>query len=113
MCPDNAQLTIVAGGLAVMGASLAGVVGHGVLRPMLEARGVTPWRVRDSLGSMPLVLLGSALVTGALTLSVLRWGAACGSAPSMAAAWWLGVVVALLVGALMIRLGLHALRKLH
>jgi len=93
---------------------VAAMVGHGVLRPMLEARGVTPWTVRDSLGSMPLVLFGAA---------------ACGAGGSVGTYWLTGVsgaiipsvhpsmlaamaVALVLIGLLVLRLGLLALRKL-
>ncbi len=102
-------------------ACVAGAVGHGVLRPLLEARGVTPWRLRDSLGSLPLVIGGTALIgTGAAVVVGWLFGA-CGGIMSAAAgkahgpatvATAVGGTAALLVGALMLRLGLLALRKL-
>ena len=105
----------------VVCACVAGTVGHGVLRPLLEARGVAPWRLRDSLGSLPLVLSGSAMI-GAGAAVVMGWlfgacggimSAAVGTAPSRATvATAVGGTAALLVGALMLRLGLLALSKL-
>ena len=108
-------------GLPVMGAApnvllasvvcalVAGMVGHGVLRPLLEARGVTPWRVHDSLGALPLVLIGSALIGGGAALVGWLFGV-CGGiiSPAVGAA----AVVAVLVGVFVLRLGLLALRKL-
>ena len=90
-------------------AGVAGMVGHGVLRPLLEARGVTPWRVHDSLGALPLVLIGSALIGGGAALVGWLFGV-CGGiiSPAVGAA----AVVAVLAGGLMLRLGLLALRKL-
>ena len=95
---------------SVLCAAVAGIVGHGVLRPMLEARGVAPWTVRDSLGSMPLVLIGAALIGGSGALaSGWLWCACDAIIPTVL------VVVAgtlFLLGLSMLRLGLLALRKL-
>ena len=102
-----AAAAIVASAVCAM---VAGIVGHGVLRPMLEARGVAPWAVRDSVGSMPLVLIGAALIgaSGALASGWL-WCACDAIIPTVL------VVVAgtlFLLGLSMLRLGLLALRKL-
>ncbi len=84
------------------------MVGHGVLCPLLEARGITPWRVRDSLGSLPLVLIGSGLMGGAAAV-LAAWGVT-----RCAVAFWMIVsAIAVVVGGvLLMRLGLLALRKL-
>lgn len=100
-----------AGLAALLGAIVCAAVAHGILRPLLEARGVVPWTVRDSLGSLPLVLVGSALSVGAafyLVLQRLAPSVASHAAvlPSVAAG------VLLLVGLSTLRLGLLALRKL-
>ena len=94
---------------SVVCALVAGMVGHGVLRPLLEARGVTPWRVHDSLGALPLVLIGSALIGGGAAPVGWLFGV-CGGiiSPAVGAA----AVAAVLAGVLMLRLGLLALRKL-
>ena len=108
-CPSTTDLTATMAGLALLVAFVAGMVGHGVLRPLLEARGVTPWRVRDSLGSLPLVLVGSALVGGAASY-VAAW-----SVTGCSAHGWPTVSLlsaATICGVLLIRLGLLALRKL-
>ena len=91
-------------------ALMAGVA-HSVLRIFLEARGVSPWRVRDSLGSMPLVLLGAGMVGAAITLASASTVASC---PMSNRAWVPGVLSAALalVGLALLRLGLLALRKL-
>lgn len=102
-----AAAAIVASAVCAM---VAGIVGHGVLRPMLEARGVAPWTVRDSVGSMPLVMIGAALIgaSGALASGWL-WCVCDAIIPTAL------VVVAgslFLLGLSMLRLGLLALRKL-
>jgi hypothetical protein len=88
--------------VALTSAVMAVVVAHGILRPLLEARGVSPWRWRDTLGSTPLVTIGSAIVSASATQVVLS------------AAWQSRVLcLALLAaGALTLRLGLLAVRKL-
>lgn len=108
-CPSVAELTVSALSLALLTMLVAGMVGHGILRPQLEARGVTPWQLRDSLGSMPVVLIGSGLLGGAGTLLAI-WGATgcdVGGAKVAAAS------IALLAATVMIRVGLIALQKLH
>lgn len=87
---------------------LCAIVAHGILRPLLEARGITPWTVRDSLGSLPLVLIGSALTAGAAVYLVhLMSDASSARLPVRV------LCLALLcAGLLMVRLGLLALRKL-
>jgi len=42
---------------------LVAAVAHALLRTFLEARGVRPWTLLDSLGASPMLLLG-ALVLG-------------------------------------------------
>lgn len=96
----------------VTGALIAVIVAHGVLRPLLEARGITPWRFRDSLGSTPLVVIGSGITSASLVALVLMVAAA--ALLGVNAGWWLRVLcLALLAaGVLTLRLGLLALRKL-
>lgn len=88
--------------VALTSAVISLAVSHGALRPLLEARGVVPWRLRDSLGATPLVTIGSAVVSGSVTHAILN------------AAWQPRVLcLALLAaGVLTLRLGLLALRKL-
>jgi hypothetical protein len=84
---------------------------HALLRTFLEARGVRPWTLLDSLGASPVLLLGALLL---------------GTTGGVLAAWWLtcpglrcavpsvGVLLALLLaaaGVLATWLGLLALRK--
>jgi hypothetical protein len=105
MTPDLLWLSMA---MAAAGAMLvAVVVGHGILRPLLEARGITPWTLRDSVGSLMLVILGSGLFAaalGAVVVNRVRRGdfglfdVLC--------------LAAFAAGALMMRLGLLALRKL-
>ena len=107
-CPGVVELTFTTVSLSLLVMFVAGMVGHGILRPLLEARGVAPWRLRDSLGSMPLVLLGSGVIGGTGMLLGL-WGVTgchvSGASVALTSA-------ALVVGTVMTRLGLHALRKL-
>lgn len=105
---DPFIVTAAAAAAALSAALIAAVVGHGVLRPLLEARGIAPWTLRDSVGSLLLVLIGSALVAGA---AVAAATAAVLSAPLGAGRGVLCLAL-LLAGALMMRLGLLALRKL-
>ena len=108
MCPASADLTVTIIGMGLLTALIAGMVGHGALRPLMEARGVSPWRLRDSLGALTLVLIGSACVGGASSAFAV-WGVARCSV----AGWSVTVVsAAIVLGILMLRLGLLALRKL-
>lgn len=91
-------------------ALVAVVVGHGILRPMLKSRGVSPWTVRDTLGSTPLVVFGAAAIGAAAALaSGWLWCVCEAIIPTV-----LGVIAGalFLLGLLMLRLGLLALRKL-
>lgn len=107
-CPAFEELFVGVGSFSLLVAAVAGMVGHGVLRPMLEARGVTPWSIRDSLGSMPLVLIGAAMIGGS---------SACFFAWTLMPCVFSGVKITI-VGVIMVwgvtlvRLGLVALRKL-
>jgi hypothetical protein len=107
-CPSFDTLTITVSGLALLVCLVAGMVGHGVLRPLLEARGIAPWRVRDTLGSMPLVLIGSAMVGGTAGL-LSAWGVTGCDVVGRTLALVSAMMVA---GAMLLRLGLLALRKL-
>ncbi|MBL0170954.1 MAG: hypothetical protein IPP90_09515 [Gemmatimonadaceae bacterium] len=107
-CVSAANLTISVSGSALLTALVAGMVGHGSLRPLLEARGITPWRLRDSLGSLPLVLIGSGLLGGTAAL-LAAWGVLLCSIPAGIIMTVSGLMVS---GVLMMRLGLLALRKL-
>mgnify|MGYP006972389751 CR=1 FL=1 len=103
--PEARWLAImVSGGSAML---VAAAVGHGVLRPLLEARGVRPWTVRDSVGSLMLVILGSGVFGGGLAGVGIGW--VVHSAVGM---FDVLCLAALAAGALMMRLGLLALRKL-
>ena len=90
---------------------VAALVGHGVLKPMLEARGVVPWTRRDSLGALPLVMIGAAATgVGAMLLADWLFGV-CGDIITPAVNVGAGTV-ALFAGLFTLRLGLLALRKL-
>jgi hypothetical protein len=101
------QVVIVGAVLAaVLAMVLAVTVLHGVLRPVMIARGVTPWRLRDSVGAAPLVLAGSAglgLATGPLAMAI---------ALGPPTGYWIGGPLA--AGSwLVLLLGIMELRKLH
>jgi len=99
---------VAAGGAAALiAAVIAATIAHGALRPLLEARGVAPWTVRDTLGSTPLVVLGAALSAGSVTASATL--VAMASVPVWSHVLCLALLAA---GALALRLGLLALRKL-
>lgn len=56
----------------LLSAFIVTAVAHGLLRQTMEARGVVPWTLKDSIGALPLVILGSALsVASAVWLAVL------------------------------------------
>lgn len=82
-------------------------VGHGVLRPLLEARGVRPWLLKDSIGALMLVTIGSACFAAGLTALIV-----CRIYHSDFALFDVLCLALLCGGALTMRLGLLALRKL-
>lgn len=45
---------------AIAAVLMAVTIMHGLLKPVLVARGVSPWRLLDSLLARPLVIAGSA-----------------------------------------------------
>lgn len=96
----------------IVGVIVTAIVAHGILRPLLEARGIAPWRFRDSLGSTPLVTLGSGMTSAAVMALALM--AVAATLAGVNALWWIRVLcLALLAaGVLTLRLGLLALRKL-
>lgn len=96
--------------IAVASAILAGALVHGVLRPQLEGRGVKPWRVRDTLASIPLILIGSAGVGGSVSVAAL--GVASVLADTVLPSLLFGGVAGLLVSTFVLLLGVIALRKL-
>jgi len=96
--------------VAVASGILAGALVHGVLRPQLEGRGVKPWRVRDTLASIPLILIGTAGVGG--SVSVAAHGLAGVIADTIPPSLLLGGLAGLLVSAFVLLLGVIALRKL-
>lgn len=92
---------------AVVAALLALGILHGVLRPFMHARGVQPWTLRDTLGSTVLVTMGAALVGAGSTLAIARFAADLASTSDVLVAF-----VLMGAGAVAVRLGLLALRKL-
>ncbi len=100
--PSGVLVSVVA---AILTAILGGVIAHGILGPLLEARGVRPWNLSDSLASIPLILLGSAMAVGCavyltstFTFTSYRARVIC--------------LVLFLAGLFMVRLGILSLRKL-
>ena len=97
---------------AVLAKVITAMVAHGCLRPLMEARGVSPWRVRDSFGAIPLLAAGSAIAAGAAVYGVIATLVPCPTALRdgvMVRVLCLGLLA---TGLLMIRLGTLALRKL-
>lgn len=108
--------------VAVM--ALVTAIAHGILRTALEARGVAPWTLKDSIGALPLVLMGSGLSAAALAwlfamsvavadgpgIDFLQWHFP--KAFNVAAAKRAIAVALVLAGLLQVRLGLVAIRKL-
>lgn len=97
---------------AVLAKASTAIVAHGCLRPLMEARGVRPWTVRDSFGAIPLLAAGSALAAGAAAFGTVATLVPCPTAPRdemLVRMLCLGLLAA---GLLMMRLGSLALRKL-
>jgi hypothetical protein len=109
MHPAVLFLALVA---AVVAMSIAVAVGHGVLKPLCEARGITPWTLRDSVGSLMLVLIGSGLLAGSLSALVAARLTDTANVFSVPLLFYVLCLALPLIGALMMRLGLLALRKL-
>lgn len=89
---------------------VAATVMHGVVRPAMMARGVRPWRLRDSLAAAPAVMVGSGGIGAGvmIALSSLRGGGTGGGWPIVV----LGAGVATVSWGVML-LGVMELRKLH
>lgn len=100
--------------MAVILAAVAGAVAHGILRPQLESRGIVPWRVRDTLASTPLILIGSAGIGAAAAIFAGLLAGLNGSAVHLSLTIVLLCTATLLASsALALALGIMALRKLH
>ena len=92
---------------------------HQFLKRRLEARGITPWLLRDTVGATPLLMLGALLagggaslgatVVGRLVAGAFAEGAATGETTTTVL---LMVVATLCLATLLIALGVHALGKL-
>lgn len=96
---------------ALLAVLVIGAVAHGILRIFLEARGVRPWTLSDSLGSLPLVLIGTLLTfMGAMLLANPANSpvSAAGNTPIV----HLVLLALVLAGLFLIRLGIFALKKL-
>jgi hypothetical protein len=97
---------------AVVAKLITAIVAHGALRPLMEARGVSPWGLKDSFGAIPLLAAGSALASGAAGYGAIAMLVPC---PTSRQDAWLVPLLCLgllAVGFLMLRLGTLALRKL-
>jgi len=95
---------------ACFGALISMVVAHGTMKPLMQARGVSPWTLRDTIGSTMLVTIGAALEGS----SAVLLGAVVVGLPGELSLTTTLILLALLAapGALCLRLGLIALRKL-
>jgi hypothetical protein len=89
-------------------------VAHALLRTFLEDRGVRPWTLRDSLGATPVLLLGALLLgaAGGLLAPWCHGTVALGAGCAIPRGTILLALALAAVGALAVRLGLLALRKL-
>lgn len=92
---------------AIVAILVTAIVGHGVLRPLLEARGVRPWSLKDSIGALMLVMIGGAGFAAGLTALIV-----CRVYHSDFVLFDVLCLALLCCGALTMRLGLLALRKL-
>ena len=103
-------MTMVLSSLLVGAAStsvLCVLIAHGILKPLLQSRGIKSWSFADTLGSTVLLTAGSALVGAATTLVALIVGGLDADGTRVATAATLTVI-----GAAMARFGLLSLRKL-
>lgn len=91
----------------LVAATLATVIVHGMLRLFLEARGITPWSMRDSVGASPLIVAGSGGI-GAVASCAMQ----AQQSGNVRGAVLVVLIFTLLVSVLLMRLGFHALRKL-
>ena len=97
---------------AVLAWLIALTISHAILRTFLEARGVEPWTRRDSALATPLVTFGAALATGTVTYLTIATIMPCPVGIGHAAATRVISLGLLIAGAVILRLGLLALRKL-
>ena len=104
--PDSTWWIVPPTAGALLGALLALVIGHAVIKAMMETRGVSPWGKRDSLGAMPLLLLGAMMLGAAAALATVTTLARC--EPTVAIMLLLPVAA----GLALLRFGTLALRRL-
>lgn len=97
---------------AVVAKLVTAIVAHGCLRPLMEARGVRPWTLRDSFGAIPLLAAGSAIAAGAAVFGTVATLVPCPTSPRDALLVRVLCLGLLAVSLLMMRLGALALRKL-
>lgn len=103
------MLPTMSGGLVC--ALMAAFIGHSVLRTFLEARGVVPWGLRDSVGALPMMIMGAALVGVSCTLITGAVVAICPIEDGTSVLASLSIAC-LLTGVVLLRLGLIEVRKL-
>lgn len=88
-------------------------VAHVLLRYPMEARGIVPWRLADTLLASPLFFIGSLWALGALNrglaLAAVRW--ARGEAAGGALLW--GTAAMVMAGATMAWFGTRGMGKLY
>lgn len=109
---DRALLAGIGWGVALSIVVTAGA--HRFLTRRLEARGITPWRLRDTIGATPLITLGAFLAglgasLGATVVQRLITASANQPAPT---ALLITIPLLLLLATLLMALGVHALTKL-
>lgn len=112
MVDDRTLLHGIAWGVALLIVVTAGT--HRFLTQRLEARGISPWRLRDTIGATPLISLGAFLAglgasLGATTVERLMTKTAEHPAP---VAVLITASLLLLLATLLIALGVNALNKL-
>ncbi|HYW30202.1 MAG TPA: hypothetical protein VE869_01765 [Gemmatimonas sp.] len=106
---DRFLIPCIVGGFVF--ATLAAVIGHSILQTFLEARGVVPWSLFDSLTSLPLLLLGAGAIGAAVTLAAGLYLLACPGFQHRSALFILGGTAAL-GGLALLRAGLLGVRRL-
>jgi hypothetical protein len=93
---------------------IAVIVAHGALQTFLEARGVQPWRLGDTLLATPLIIAGAGAIGGGGAAIAHRLGNHAFIARTIPSALWIDAagLVSLCAGVIMLTLGVRAIRKL-
>lgn len=111
MVNDRTLLHGIAWGVALLIVVTAGT--HRFLTLRLQARGIAPWRARDTVGATPILMLGAFLAGMGASLganTVERLTTKSAEHPTPVAV--LITASLLLLATLLIALGVHALGKL-